>query len=78
MLEFSAYLTSQHLTREAVNEARHEAPARAERVPLARRLEVVAVRQWLSLALRRLADDIAPSSGRAGSALRATSGHCAC
>jgi hypothetical protein len=78
MLEFSAYLTAQHLTREAVNEAHREAPARAERVPLAQRPAAVAVRQWHSLALRRLADDIAPTSGRAGSAMRATSGHCAC
>ena len=71
MLDFSAYLAAQYLTRELVNEALPEAPVRPDRVTKARRSGVVAARQWLSLTLRRLAGVVQPVGERAGSALPA-------
>jgi hypothetical protein len=79
MLDFSTYLAAQHLTRGAVTEALPEAPIRPDRVPVAPYPNALTVRQWLSLALRSLADVIEASSPRrAGSAMRTASVHGGC
>jgi hypothetical protein len=79
MLDFNAYLTAQHLTREAVNDALPRATVRPDRVTITRRPGGIAARQWLSLALRRLANVVEVSSPqRRGSAMRVSSAHGGC
>lgn len=73
MLDFSAYLAAQQITRDAVNEALPDVPARPDRVPVARRPEIFNTRQrkWLSLPFLRLVQAIQPMPERAGSPLPA-------
>lgn len=60
MIEFSAYLAAQQVTRDAVREALPDAPVRAEHQMPRRAFPRLAVRQRLSLTLHRLADLIEP------------------
>jgi hypothetical protein len=60
MMDFTAYLAAQHLTREAVSEALPDAPIRQDRVAVRRSARAIALRQRLSGTLRRLADLVEP------------------
>ena len=71
MNDFSTYLAAQHLTREAVNNARPDAPLRSDGEPAALRAGIVAARQGISLTLRRLADILQPAPERSGPVLPA-------
>jgi hypothetical protein len=68
MLDFSAYLAAQHLTREAAHDALPHAPVRPDRVTTGRG-PGVAARHWLSVTLRHLATVIAWEPERASSTM---------
>jgi hypothetical protein len=60
MMDFTAYLAAQQLTREAVSEALPDAPIHSDARIARRRARSLAWRKQLSVTLRRLADLVEP------------------